>query len=173
MKGNVLLITPTATLSGAESTVKKVALELKRQGLKVHIVVLSKGDNGLWAEFDGEEMFFLNSSREALGFLKSIFLLIWWRISGKRFRYSFTSHIHCNAFVGLARMVKLLQCNESVYRESTIPFDWYKGARLFSFKVMYKFYNHPKVLVCQTNEMKEELIRNCAKPPCGKYQCSS
>jgi len=161
----ILIIVPTDRLAGAESTLKKVALEFKSRGYKVKIIILSRGDNGMWPEFSASEIHYIKSTRESLGFIKALPLFIDWKCTKMQFDFVFTSHIHCNAFVGVLRKIKFLNCNNAIYRESTTPFSWYKGRRLLSFKIMYSLYNYPEKLVCQTEKMKAELLSNCPTLP--------
>lgn len=160
MQETALFICPTPTLAGAESTLKKLAKESKKRGNKVLVVFLSRPDNFQWTEFTDDELLFLGGNSETIGFLKLAGLLVIWSLTLRRFDSVFTTHIHTNGFVGLMRRLKLLRTSTAIYRESMIPFYWYKGLRLLSFKFFYRIYGRPDVIVCQTREMKKELIKN-------------
>lgn len=160
MQETALFICPTPTLAGAESTLKKLAKESKKRGNKVLIVFLSRSNNAQWTEFTDDELLFLGGNSETIGLLKFAGLLVVWSLTLRRFDSVFTSHIHTNGFVGLMRKLRLLRSSNAIYRESTIPFYWYKGLRLLTFKLYYRLYGRPDVIICQTREMKNELIKN-------------
>ncbi|WP_163131690.1 glycosyltransferase [Agarivorans sp. Alg241-V36] len=154
-----LIIVPTDALGGAESNLMKVATELKRRRWNLCIIFLSRGDNGKWDQFDVSEKHYVASNRELYGFIKSVLWLAKKRLSGQRFDLSFTSHVHTNAFVGLCTLLGCLAVKRRVYRESSKPFDRYTGLRIFAFKLMYRLYRAPDLLVLQTQDMKEQLMK--------------
>lgn len=157
---NALFILPTDKVAGAEGVLKKIALELRKRSYNVTIIFLSRGNNGTWFEFESSHITYINSPRESIGFLKALLVLFNLRLRGIEYEYTITSHIHCNAFVGFMKKMRLIKTKKCIYRESTTPFSWYVGARLQSFRLMYKFYNKPNIVICQTAKMKTELIKN-------------
>ena len=156
----ILVIVPTDKVAGAEGILKKIALEMKRRNYIPLIVYLSRGDNNAWPEIEASNRYYINAKRESVGFIKALFFFLKLRLKGIIFEYSFTSHIHCNAYISVLKALKLLKVKNIVFRESTTPFLWYEGLRLASFKIMYKLYRKPDVLICQTKQMQENLLEN-------------
>jgi glycosyltransferase involved in cell wall biosynthesis len=153
-----LIIVPTDRLGGAETNLKRIALEVQKKGAELTVIFLSRGDHGRWSEVDNSKSFYINSPRESLGFIKALILFIKWRLMGKVFDYSFTSHSHCNAYIGFLIKIRVLKVNNVVYRESSNHFTWLIGKKLKFFKWMYKFYAKYAFIICQTEKMKNELL---------------
>ena len=156
----VLIIVPTDRLGGAETNLKRIAIEMQKRGGELRVIFLSRGNHGRWRDIEPSKCTYINSPRESLGFLKALVLIFKWRLEGVKFDYSFTSHSHCNAYVGLLIRLRLLKVKKVTYRESTNQFSWHKGAKLQFFKILYKLYGKPDLIICQTGKMKIELLAN-------------
>jgi len=159
-KNKVLVILPTDTLAGAELTLKRIALYLCREGNDVTVIFMSKGNNGNWNDVPAKKIY-LNTDRE----LQSLPLLFGEFLKLRRysFDYAFSSHVHCNALVSLARSIKLLEIKHQVIRESTNVFSWFTGYALKVFKFYYGFYRRDATIICQPSRMYFELLENVPK----------
>lgn len=80
-----------------------------------------------------------------------------------RFRNGYTiisSHSYLNAYLGFLKRIGYLRSN-LVVRESTSIFNRYKGIKRLSYSLAYKIgYPAVSLIVCQTNEMREQLIKS-------------
>lgn len=159
-KNRVLVILPTDTLAGAELTLKRIVHYLYKEGNDVTVIFMSKGNNGNWNDVPATKIY-LNADREIQG----LPLLFWEFLKLRRcsFDYAFSSHVHCNAVVSLARSIKLLKIQHQVMRESTNVFSWFTGKTLKIFKFYYGFYRQDAAIICQTSRMYSELLRNVPK----------
>lgn len=158
---NVLLILPTDSLAGgAQLNLKRIAESFKAKGAKVTVIFLSRGDNGNWCDLGLERLIYVNASRELIGAIKAIPIVALWRLRKESFDYSFSSHIHCNAYIGALLKLNILEVKKVICRESTNTFILFKGFKQLLFKFLYLFYPNKGNLICQTEFMKESLLQN-------------
>lgn len=159
---NVFILLPTDTLAGAELNLKRIASYLYSQGYNVIVIFMSKGDNGTWSDVPVNKIY-LKSHRESSSIFSLLVELIKLRFKGFRFDYSFSSHVHCNSFISLARSLSIINIDNQIIRESTNIFSCFSGARLKLFKFLYGFYSLDAMIICQTERMKKELIVNVSR----------
>ncbi len=166
MKNNriktALILVPTDTLAGAELTLKRIANCLIETGIEVTIIFISKGDNGFWEDVLANKIY-LSANREISGLYLLMKEFIKIAINRQKFDYSFSSHVHCNAIISLARTLRLLNIKHQVMRESTNIFSWFKGGALRVFRFYYRFYRKDAAIICQTDRMHTELLKNVPK----------
>ncbi|WP_171323779.1 glycosyltransferase [Vibrio tubiashii] len=159
MSRKVLFVLPTDTLAGSELNLYRIAKELSERGMHVVVIFMCGGDNQTWLDVKAEKIY-LAATKERLGMMLLFFEFLKLCLSGYKFDYSFSSHVHCNALISLARTLQLLKIKKQVSRESTNIFSWFDGVRLFTFKMFYRMYRSDSLLICQTQSMYNELIHN-------------
>ncbi|MBQ4812042.1 glycosyltransferase [Pseudoalteromonas luteoviolacea] len=158
----VLVILPTDTLAGAELTLKRIAKYLSVNGYDITIIFISKGDNGTWSDIHAKKIY-LKAEREIYGLPLLLKEFVKFRMTGQSFDYAFSSHVHCNAVVSLARSIKLINVKQQIMRESTNIFSWFTGKTLKVFRFYYSFYRQDAAIICQTSRMRSELLDNVPK----------
>jgi glycosyltransferase involved in cell wall biosynthesis len=162
----VAIFLPSGVLGGAEQLLVQVAKEYHRRGYEVHFFLLTSIQEKRITDILPEgKLHICRSSREMIGVFLLLFKLFF--ISTK-FRYVYTTNVHLNGFVAFARKLRLLRSNYHIGRESTNIFSRFKkGKRRLMFDLSYNFgYKYIDVLICQTENMKRELI--ASKPFIGK-----
>merc|ERR1711916_206044 len=82
----------------------------------------------------------------------------------KNIDYVFTSHTFITGYIGFLRRLNLIKIKYFVARESTTVFSRFTGLKLFFYSLFYWVgYNSVDLLICQTNDMKEKLIKALPK----------
>jgi len=157
-----LIVVPTDTLAGAELTLKRIANYLVNIGCEVTVIFISNGNNGFWKDVLANKIY-LDADREISGLYLLIKEFTKIAFNRQKFDYSFSSHVHCNAVISLARTLRLLSIKHQVMRESTNIFSWFKGNSLRVFRFYYLFYRNDAAIICQTNRMHSELLKNVPK----------
>jgi glycosyltransferase involved in cell wall biosynthesis len=105
---------------------------------------------------EGQNIKYLNNKSIFLGFLTLLRELYRYR---KRYTI-ISSHSYLNAYLGFLKRIGYLKSN-LVVRESTSIFNRYKGIKRFTYRLAYKIgYPAVSLIVCQTNEMREQLIKS-------------
>lgn len=85
------------------------------------------------------------------------------------FDYTFSTHTHVNAMLSFLRKTGILRTRRLVSRESTVIFERFRGLKRALLKALYRFfYGAQDLLICQTNAMKESLLRNLGYAPVKK-----
>ncbi|MGF1747116.1 glycosyltransferase [Vibrio cionasavignyae] len=156
---SVIFVLPTDTLAGAELTLKRIAKYLCENDYDVHVIFMSKGDNGNWDDIPANKVY-LKAKRERFGIFLLLFEILKIRFRGVEFEYSFSSHVHCNAFISLFRRVGLLTVKKQISRESTNIFSCFSGSKLFTFRILYHLYTNDLYMIFQTKRMQNELFDN-------------
>lgn len=157
---NVAIILPTKNRGGAEGVLYQMAKLFTRQGWSVDLFFLSGKGASFWDEIDCSGQFGGLFESHRIGFLVSPLLFIQQRIRGKCYDLVVSSHTHCNALVGVMRLLRLLSVKKSVYRESTNVFERFNGVKKLAFSILYRLYGTPELIVCQTQKMRDDLLRN-------------
>ncbi|WP_341659360.1 glycosyltransferase [Vibrio sp.] len=159
MSRKVLFVLPTDTLAGSELNLYRMAKELSERGLHVIVIFMCGGNNNTWSDVNAEKIY-LAANKERLGVILLFFEFYKFFLRKEKFDYSFSSHVHCNAFISLARAIRILIVNKQILRESTNIFSWFSGVRLLAFKMFYRMYSKDSLLICQTQSMYNELIQH-------------
>jgi glycosyltransferase involved in cell wall biosynthesis len=82
----------------------------------------------------------------------------------KKYDIIFTSHVFITGMIGIYIRLGLLKKVHFIGRESTLIFKRFNGFKLFLYKKMYQFgYPSLDLLICQTPEMKQDLMTNLPK----------
>ncbi|MBT8273894.1 MAG: glycosyltransferase, partial [Bacteroidia bacterium] len=75
--------------------------------------------------------------------------------------YVYTSHIYTTALVGMLKSLGIIRSTYFVARESTSIFLRFKGFMLRFYSFLYKIgYRKIDLLICQTEEMKNQLLEH-------------
>jgi glycosyltransferase involved in cell wall biosynthesis len=153
---NILIVLPTDTIGGAEIVLKTIAEHLAPTN-NVHVVIQRQRALRLF-EFARNKVVYSSPGRLhwSVHFLANI-----WRLRKIDFDYAITSASHVNALIGFFRRVKILHVKYFVARESTSTFTRRDEMNLFKEKCYYRLgYPAIDLLVCQTAEMKKQLVDN-------------
>jgi len=157
---NALIVLPTDALGGAENVLKMLAVQFCSQpGNTLHLVFMSRGDHGNWADFGrSARLHFIAARREITGAASAALLIA--RLSRLRaFDIAIASHTHCNGFLGFLRRIGLLRTRVLVVRESTLISQRFVGIKRALLSLIYRcWYGSIDVIVCQTPRMREELL---------------
>lgn len=154
-----LLLVPSDRMGGAERILKIVATELLQRDWELDILCLSKGTGAIFSKMASEKncnVYVLSESREIFGVLGA-FKLFFFTLRRQRYTLSFSSLIHCNAFLSFLRGCGLLRTDTLICRESTIIANRFSAAKRFYYRICYLFYGAIDLIVCQTQEMKNAL----------------
>lgn len=154
----ILLVIPNDTLGGAEQILKMIT-QYYSDAL-VEVQFLKHKTNKEWitnAQFI--QLKYQNTNSEYWGAL-----LYAWNLlvkPKKKYDYIFTSHVFVTGMIGIFIRLDLIQKTYFIGRESTRIFERFKGLKLFLYKKMYQWgYPNLDLLICQTRQMKQDLITN-------------
>jgi len=163
MKSKILIILPNDTLGGAEQYLKNIAEHFqKNKNLFIYIYILKSKKTGNWEYLKNNNNVSINYIRaksEKSGFFLLFNNLL--KIKRIQFDYIFTSHIYLNAYLGLFKKFGIIMASALISRESTVIFQRFKGFKLKLYKICYYLgYSSIDLLICQTENMKTQLIDN-------------
>ncbi len=155
----IFVVINTGVLGGAEQFLKMLVRHFYSVGYHVDVFFLKDTQKHNWADLEGKvNMIINNSSSELKGIIP---LLKYIRKSSGIYDYVFSSHIHIIGFLGILRRLGVLKTQFFIGRESTIRFKRVKGVKISFYKLLYKLgYPSLDLLICQTQLMREELLRN-------------
>ncbi|MGI9550960.1 MAG: glycosyltransferase [Aurantibacter sp.] len=157
----ILIVLPNDSLGGAEQYLKMVANYHKRD--KVEILFLRKVGSDKWNDVSNSiTKTYLHQTSYNLGILSFIKRLLF----KKRTRYDriYSSHIYITGLLGILISFGLLKKTHFIARESTSNFTRFKGAKLRKYKMTYALgYRHIDLLICQTDFMREQLLKGFPK----------
>jgi len=159
MRHVLFLISQDSTKrGGSEEIMGMVVRYFLKQGDDVHVFFLMKKRFGDWEKipFNNLHLYYSRGGGK-LG----IFSVIrnFWRVHNKVFDYSFSSIVECTGLIGIMSRLGILHIESIVGRESTMVFSRFSGMQLWINKMMYRFgYPAVKLLICQTQLMKNELL---------------
>lgn len=160
---SIVFILPDTRLGGAEQVLRMIAIFYAKLGYKISIIILKYEAGDGWknlSKYGNVEIKFLSTSNFRLfGVLSLIRMLLF----ENRITHDivFSSHIHLNALIGLLRRFRILKAKYVVGRESTSAFLSFKGIKLSLIKLLYLIgYQKLDILICQTNLMKDQLLKN-------------
>ena len=153
----ILIVIPNDSLGGAEGILKMIALHFKDEIVVVKFLTKKRasGWEGVNLNIQLSYSWYNSEYLGALGLiLSSIF-----KKRKERYNYIFTSHVFVTGLIGILIRLRLIKKVFFIGRESTLIFRRFRGLKLFLYKSMYKFgYSSVNLLICQTDNMKEELI---------------
>ncbi|MBT8315751.1 MAG: glycosyltransferase [Maribacter sp.] len=156
-----LIVVPNDALGGAEQYLKMVARYYLDREYEVYVVFLKRKRHNGWEDLDHfQNLYLLYGAYDSeLKGLTSFFGELR-KLKRKKLRYIFTSHVHLTGVMGILRKIGLVKADFFVGRESTVIFDRFNGIKRQAFKSLYVFgYPQVDLLICQTDFMREQLIR--------------
>lgn len=153
---------PSATVGGAERVAFNLIEYLLRQDWDILLVTMSIGSLNTWGQLEkyrGFKWTALTAPSEKRSVLASVKAL---RKLNQTFhpKFIYTTHTHVNAMVSLLRMTQILRVPIHIARESTNIFLRMRGLKLNVIRILYKIYGKISLLIYQTEEMRENLVRN-------------
>ena len=162
----LLIILPSSLLGGAERIATSVAEMLLARGHLVTVCTMSKGPGDAWprlSRFSGFTLIASAADAERRGVMQFLAALPAIRKCGP-FDLIYTSHVHTNALASLLMRLRMLQARFLVSRESTRIFDRFHGWRRQLYRALYRFYGRQNLLIFQTEEMRNSLVRHVRLP---------
>jgi glycosyltransferase involved in cell wall biosynthesis len=164
IKNKILIILPTDNLGGAERVAQNLVLHLaKKEYISVRVYFLSRGNNGHWeklASLSNVKLEYNFASSELRGLPRMILKFIRNR---EDYDFVYTTHLHMNALLALLRRLKIVKMKKHIVRESTVIFDRFFGWKRKLFRFMYSLYSNVDLLICQTEYMKIQLLKEIKK----------
>jgi glycosyltransferase involved in cell wall biosynthesis len=154
----IVLVLPNDTLGGAEQILKMIAQYYS--GSSVEVQFLKRKTNEEWAIYNPFiELKYQNTNSEYWGALFYAWNLL--VKSHKKYDYIFTTHVFVTGMIGIFIRLGLIRKKKFIGRESTRIFERFDGFKLFLYKKMYQLgYPSLDLLICQTQQMKQDLIAN-------------
>lgn len=156
----ILIVMPTSVLGGAERLALNLAENLLQQGYTVTTLTMMKGRSPGWDrldEYDGFRWLALPASKARWSFVPGAWAVI--RFTSRyRPNLVFTTHTHMTALVSLLRRLRLCSIPVHIARESTNIFQRMTGFKRLVFRALYACYCGIDLIICQTTEMKDQLI---------------
>ena len=162
----VLVLLPNPNIGGAERIAFSLTSYLLETGRQVDVVILSRGEGRVWPTLAGHSRFRLFAGKarsESSGFPRLVHTLLRLRRDGP-YDVVYTTHAHMNGFASLAIGLGLLRTRRLVSRETTLVFDRFFGLKRWLYRLYYLFYRHQDLLIFQTEEMRDSLLRRIRLP---------
>ncbi|MCP4971736.1 MAG: glycosyltransferase [Arcobacter sp.] len=153
---NILIVMPNNGIGGAEQFLKMVAEYFKNESVTI---VYFKQDFEPKHSLNGNiNHQYMTTKSVRLGWLIFVSKLL---KNETTYDYVFTSHINVTGTIDILMSLGLLKAKKFIARESTSVFLRFKSIKLFSYKLIYFLgYRNLKLLICQTELMKSQLIDN-------------
>jgi len=153
-KKKTLIIIPTNEFGGAEHLLESIALELSLNNSVLLLYIYSS----MPLNFEKTPgLILLSRSSKIWGYIKLIPFLM----SNRELDIVISSQVYTNGLLGLLRKLRILKTDRLIVRESTLIFRRFRGGRLLTFKLLYWLgYNFVDLVICSTNLMKMELLKN-------------
>lgn len=161
----VAVFLPSGSLGGAEQVLLQIANGYADRGAAVSVYLLTnlKADDFKKRLKNNIKLICFDTGRESIGIFK-FFIHFVRRSNHHEFDYAYSSHVHLNAFVSVLRRFTAIKIKKHIVRESTLIFNRFVGYRLKLFSFLYNIgYGNVDLIICQTELMKSELIRNKPK----------
>lgn len=159
MLRKILIVLPTDNLGGAEKVLKMIASHYVSKA-NVSVFFLQKRSTSLWDDLLINKNITLDygkSKSSALGLINLVYFIL----KCRKYNHIFSSQTLINGFVGLLIKLKLIKANFFVARESTSLFNRFSGIKLLNYRMMYYLgYSSVDLLICQTELMKDQFIKN-------------
>lgn len=156
MFNKILFIVPTDEIGGSENILKQLALYYHSKGEMVTVVVMTKMSiNSGWSDYQSK-IKYIHSSNIFLGYILLILYL-----KNNYYDLVFCSQVYVNGLLGFLRKVRWYKVRKLILRESTSVFLRFDGFRLWTYFFMYRLgYKQADLIICQTDLMKEQLLKN-------------
>jgi len=159
MLRKILIVLPSDNLGGAEKVLKMIASHYVSRA-NVTIFFLQKKSTSLWDDLlinKNITLYYGKSKSSGLGLISLIFFVF----KCRKFHYIFSSQTIINGFIGLLIKLRIIQTKFFIARESTTIFNRFSGIKLFKYRLIYYLgYSSVDLLICQTELMKAQFIKN-------------
>lgn len=174
MSERFLFVIPTARIGGAERVMFNLVTYLLDQQKDVTLVTMSQGkqQNG-WADLEKYVNFHwvIGDYKSEKASLAPITAKLISLSTKYEYDYIFSSHLHVNSYLSTLKKFGLFKGSNLISRESSVVFERNKGFIRIAFKLAYRFlYGEQDLLICQTELMKNSLIRNLGFKPVRKVE---
>ncbi|WP_396590105.1 glycosyltransferase [Allomuricauda sp. R78024] len=147
---------------GAEQTQKNLISYLLEEGKICHVIILRKKHVSFWNDLEDKcKIVYFPFPSHSVGYLCLLPYLIWLK-SKNNISYIFSSQTLINGLVGGYKRFGILKKSKIIVRESTSIFQrslnfLNKRKYLLAYKLGYP---GADLVICQTDFMKKELIKN-------------
>ena len=159
MLRKILIVLPSDNLGGAEKVLKMIASHYVSRA-NITIFFLQKKSTSLWDDLlinKNITFYYGKSKSSGLGLISLIFFVF----KCRKFHYVFSSQTIINGFIGLFIKLRIIQTKFFIARESTTVFNRFSGIKLFKYRLIYYLgYTSVDLLICQTELMKTQFIKN-------------
>ena len=159
MLRKILIVLPTDNLGGAEKVLKMIASHYVSKA-NVSVFFLQKRSTSLWDDLLINKNITLDygkSKSSALGLINLLYFIL----KCRKYHHIFSSQTLINGFIGLFIKLKLIKTDFFVARESTSVFNRFSGIKLLNYRMIYYLgYSSIDLLICQTELMKDQFIKN-------------
>jgi len=159
MLRKILIVLPTDNLGGAEKVLKMIARHYINNA-NVSVFFLQKRSTSLWDDLLINKNITLDygkSKSSALGLINLLYFIL----KCRKYHHIFSSQTIINGFIGLLIKLRLIQTKFFIARESTTVFNRFSGIKLFRYRLIYYLgYRYIDLLICQTELMKNQFIKN-------------
>lgn len=174
MSERYLFVIPTAQIGGAERVMFNLITYLLEQQKEVTLITMSRGKqkNG-WSQLEKYKNFYWivgSYKSEKSSLIPITAKLLSLNIKFK-YDYIFSSHTHVNSYLSTLKKLGLFKDSILISRESSAVFERYQGLTIIAYKLAYRFlYGEQDLLICQTELMKDSLIKNVGYKPVKKIE---
>ena len=157
---NILIVSTTDSLGGAEQYLKMIATYYKGEDISIYYFKNNK--SGQWNDVEPfVKKHLISTVHEVTGIIGFVFMMLFNR---KRYDYIYTSHIYTTSLVGMLKTLGIIRSKYFIARESTSIFLRFKGFMLAFYSFLHKIgYRKMDLLICQTVAMKKQLLDHFPK----------
>ena len=159
MLRKILIVLPTDNLGGAEKVLKMIASHYIKNA-NVSVFFLQKRSTSLWDNVLINKNITLDygkSKSSTLGLINLLYFIL----KCRKYHHIFSSQTIINGFIGLLIKLRIIQTKFFIARESTTIFNRFSGIKLLKYRMIYYLgYSSVDLLICQTELMKAQFIKN-------------
>lgn len=171
MTEKYLFLLPSANIGGAERVTFNIIHHLLDNGKNVILITMSRGKTEDWRAFKTYKNFewiYGDYNSEKSSLIPMTIKLFKLNLKHK-YDYIFTTHVHTNGYISFLKKIGLFSASTLVSRESFSVFEVDTGLKKHLFKFFYNFlYGKQDLLIFQTKEMHDSLIKNLGFAPAKK-----
>ena len=159
MLRKILIVIPTDNLGGAEKVLKMIARHYINNA-NVSVFFLQKRSTSLWDDLLINKNITLDygkSKSSTLGLINLLYFIL----KCRKYHHIFSSQTIINGFIGLLIKLRIIQTKFFIARESTTIFNRFSGIKLLKYRLLYYLgYSSVDLLICQTELMKDQFMKN-------------
>ncbi|MFD1771526.1 glycosyltransferase [Sphingobacterium suaedae] len=157
----IMIVLPSDNLGGAEQYLFNIGNYYSRLGYEIDVFFLYSEKTQKWRDISNANLFFTNKQSEIKGLYPMIRNIQ--RHGSNKYSFIFSSHQHINALLSVLRSLGVVNTDKLICRESTSVFLRFSGLTLLYFRTLYRFYGKIDLIICQTPEMKQQLLKGYKK----------